>query len=563
MREIHDFLHNNRATLDIARLGLEDMVPVYPAIEPREMDTTASVISSNDCLFGERDSIFSDTRFPFDDLLFGSKAYRSVVARVSAKKRTHGARSDSPDLPLVSESAMDITSTKQEVTASRNLPPVVTSDVHEAVLARLREAEERIRFLEERMKFQDMTATRPQKGAPTQPRLEPAIQQGLPQDSADNIVADTPTKMLRPAYIGSSFISSRLMATEDAAYSHPRSPGIRKETKAKTSVTRIQDKSGSKGDGGNLAVGQSSAVPARFLPANLSTQSSSHALEAQLERLTCLSVNVTTMSDTETPNSKLRFGVELSGNQIKLVNLPENRAIALARAGHRCSRSQPYLLMECFEGGKNANNATEARKPSVQVRLTPSGKSTSRDKIKVKAKMRKMQNVEGSKDINQAGQQFQPTAVEGATATSSVAPRPFPDGRQKDQPSLNDATSDGFPVISLKKHRKSSRSYRRGNWVEDTKPFESVKDTLRRTVVPEWDAERWKKHREDCKLTDGKVDSAKPERREEEAITEAVGEQQQQIDKDGNNLRREGASQSQVGETDDLFSVTADCGCHT
>ncbi|KAK0709326.1 hypothetical protein B0T26DRAFT_612365, partial [Lasiosphaeria miniovina] len=151
MREMHDLLHKNRTTLDIARLGLEDMVAKYLAFAPGDMDSRASVIGSDDGLVGDRDSVLSNTRFVFDEVLFGSKAYRHTVARVLAKKNSKPGASNSPNLATVREGGTDIRSMKSERTASPNTPSVATSDVHEAVLMKLWEAEERIRALEEQM----------------------------------------------------------------------------------------------------------------------------------------------------------------------------------------------------------------------------------------------------------------------------------------------------------------------------------------------------------------------------------------------------------------------------
>jgi hypothetical protein len=228
MRDMHDLLHNNRTTLDLARLGLEDMVPKYPALAPGDMDSRASLIGSDASLFGGRDSILTNTEFVFDEVLFGSRAYRHTVARVSAKNNTPGARSNYPNLATVHESGTE------ERTGSANTPSVVTSDVHEAVLMKLRGAEERIRILEERMQHQGATTPRPQEAAQNQPHivLESEGKLSRPQGSIDNVITDMPREGARmPGHstrTKSSVISPQLMAAEPANYARPSPPRVPK-----------------------------------------------------------------------------------------------------------------------------------------------------------------------------------------------------------------------------------------------------------------------------------------------------------------------------------------------
>lgn len=59
-------------------------------------------------------------------------------------------------------------------------------------------------------------------------------------------------------------------------------------------------------------------------------------------------------------------------------SLPEDGTpVTIKTRGHKHQRSQTSLLIEYFEAGKGKDGAkaSEARKPSVRVRLTPSSKS--------------------------------------------------------------------------------------------------------------------------------------------------------------------------------------------
>ena len=140
----------------MARLGLDDMVPSYPAYTVKDLDSTASGIESGDSILGDRESVVSNTRFIFDDICFDSKPYRHTVARVSAKKRNHHKRRDpgaspgSPALPATRETAA-----QADIAMSRKTPtPIpltgVPAEEHEAVLMKLREAEALIRTLQGR-----------------------------------------------------------------------------------------------------------------------------------------------------------------------------------------------------------------------------------------------------------------------------------------------------------------------------------------------------------------------------------------------------------------------------
>ncbi|OIW27814.1 hypothetical protein CONLIGDRAFT_451610 [Coniochaeta ligniaria NRRL 30616] len=161
VQQMHDLLQQNRATLDIARRGLEDMVPSYPAYKDKDFDSVASELASDDSVLGDRDSGISHTRFPFDEICFGSKAYQRAVARVSSKK-THQLRTKASMpvresyIPSVAESEAETESESSGETATPSAPTVVESAIHEAVCLKLQEAEARIRALEERIHLTPM-----------------------------------------------------------------------------------------------------------------------------------------------------------------------------------------------------------------------------------------------------------------------------------------------------------------------------------------------------------------------------------------------------------------------
>ncbi|KAK3299679.1 uncharacterized protein B0H64DRAFT_337782 [Chaetomium fimeti] len=159
VQEMQELLQENMRTLDIARLGLDDMVPSYPAYTAKELDSTASGIDSGDSMLGDRDSVVSNTRFIFDDICFDSKPYRHTVARVSAKERYHhkrgegsssaGAPRSTPGREAEAEAEPDMGTLRK--TEPRIQPNGVTPEEHEAVVMKLREAEALIRILQGRV----------------------------------------------------------------------------------------------------------------------------------------------------------------------------------------------------------------------------------------------------------------------------------------------------------------------------------------------------------------------------------------------------------------------------
>ncbi|KAM7189047.1 hypothetical protein V8F33_010272 [Rhypophila sp. PSN 637] len=75
------------------------------------------------------------------------------------------------------------------------------------------------------------------------------------------------------------------------------------------------------------------------------------------------------------------LGTDVSkpGDEKSSYSLPEDGTPVTIKTGHRASRSQTSLLIEYFEAGKGtAGSASEERKPSVRVRLTPSSKHKSK-----------------------------------------------------------------------------------------------------------------------------------------------------------------------------------------
>ncbi|KAH6637309.1 hypothetical protein F5144DRAFT_620328 [Chaetomium tenue] len=169
VQEMQELLQQNMRTLDIARLGLDDMVHSYPAYTAKDLDSTASGIDSGNSMLGDRDSVVSNTRFNFDDICFDSKPYRHTVARVAAKNRSHYKRRDadalsSPPLLLATrETEAEAGTTTHEVPTPIHLTGVPPEE-HQAVLMKLREAEALIRTLQGRTK---------QPG--TMPRENPAV----------------------------------------------------------------------------------------------------------------------------------------------------------------------------------------------------------------------------------------------------------------------------------------------------------------------------------------------------------------------------------------------------
>ena len=89
--------------------------------------------------------------------------------------------------------------------------------------------------------------------------------------------------------------------------------------------------------------------------------------------------------------SEVGTDVSKLGDEKSTYSLPDDGTPVTIRTGHRASKSQTSLLIEYFEGGKpsSGSGASEQRKPSVRVRVTPSSKhrskggSSDRDRIKI------------------------------------------------------------------------------------------------------------------------------------------------------------------------------------
>jgi hypothetical protein len=198
---MQELLQQNIKTLDIARLGLDDMVPSYPAYAAKDLDSTASGIDSGDSMLGDRESVVSNTRFIFDGICFDSKPYRHTVARVSAKKRNHhkrwdpAASSGPPPLPAARE-----TEAEPDTAMLRETPtPVhlvsVPAEEHEAVLMKLREAEALIRTLQGRTQQPGtVSSDNPTVADPSQhpPRVKDRVNEPLQSIATQTIEVKSP-----------------------------------------------------------------------------------------------------------------------------------------------------------------------------------------------------------------------------------------------------------------------------------------------------------------------------------------------------------------------------------
>ncbi|KAG7284667.1 hypothetical protein NEMBOFW57_009276 [Staphylotrichum longicolle] len=159
VQEMQELLQQNMATLELARFGLDDMVPSYPACTAGEWDTVASAVGSDASVFGDRESVVSNTRFAFDTICFDSKAYRHTVARVSAKKKKKSNQATATDAAAAKLHDMDLQPVQEaesdeqsSAPTARPTPrPTITTEEHEAVLMKLREAEALIQTLQERI----------------------------------------------------------------------------------------------------------------------------------------------------------------------------------------------------------------------------------------------------------------------------------------------------------------------------------------------------------------------------------------------------------------------------
>ncbi|KAK5653505.1 hypothetical protein OQA88_8764 [Cercophora sp. LCS_1] len=435
MREMHDLLHNNRTTLDIARLGLEDMVPKYPAYAPRDIDSRASVIGSDDGLLGDRESVLSNTRFVFDEVLFGSNAYRHTVARVSAKKNGgHGVRSNPPDLPTVPEGRMELKKAISERTSTPNTPSVVSSDVHEAILMKLREAEERIRALEEQMQNQGAATPGPQEAVADQLHIDSGGQPKRKQPSAEKIVERKPLVVpIPPAGTKPSVVSSPFITMEDAEYAPPRPPKVPNEDQDVADEEREWAERAAKAIWGTSSPRQNAepstegqlptapALPLATWPDIYTTRETLGGLASQRPR------RVPVRTENVGRESGLLEATPLleHADPAQPYSLPTDGTPITIKTRHRGSRSQTSLLLEYFEGGKatsqEGENVTGHKKPSVRVRLTPSSKPKSRTASGGRSlEIEQRGRVNRSVIENEENRLFRPTAVDIETAISSI-----------------------------------------------------------------------------------------------------------------------------------------------
>jgi hypothetical protein len=151
-------------------------------------------IGSVDGILGDRDSVLSDSGFGFDSVCISSKAYCRAVAR-TLNERVAGT-SDEPALPGIKEDEEGIEDEKEsesqpsEATAVHiAAPEFVEIGVHQAVCARLRDAEGRIPVLEALLQQRDLD--RRSEAAPP-----PVSDQGLNDGPSDD-ARELPLPQLR------------------------------------------------------------------------------------------------------------------------------------------------------------------------------------------------------------------------------------------------------------------------------------------------------------------------------------------------------------------------------
>lgn len=307
-------LQQNRATLDIARLGLEAMVPSYPSYKDKDFDTVASEIASDDSVLGDRDSVISDTRFPFDEICFGSKAYQRAVARVSSKTVKTEVSMPARDTHLASVAEADAETESQAsgetaAAAAPAAPAAVESAIHEAVCLKLQEAEARIQALEERIR----------QGAAKKGRNGPRDR--LKDESLRKRVSFNET-----VREGSS--ASRPMDINDNDYEHETEEKPEQIASHRAKKDR-RHRSGAQRDDGEY-------------------KRIRDGLDA------CLRPTTKNKTDESVPDlNESAKRVLLEGASVK--------------------KSQTSLLLEYFENGPGTANG-DVRRPSVRVRVTPTPK---------------------------------------------------------------------------------------------------------------------------------------------------------------------------------------------
>lgn len=379
MQEIHDLLERNQATLDLAHLGLGGMVSSYPAYTAMGLDAMPSEIGSVDGIFGDRESVLSDTNFAFDSLCIGSKAYHRTVARVLNEGVPEAAAPpDGPALPAIEEDEAEAEEAEAEASGAESegeasigtaVPPAFVSiEEHEAVCARLREAEIRIQILQELL-VRDATLRLMQESGDQDTSVD--TDRILPKDPGGK--ADEGTKP-RPVPPDGSKPKSPWFPRKISRWS---------ETSVSQSTLRTTSSAAPK-----------KAAPSAALKNPVSGQETIKPEEAigPSEPTSEVKGEAADKTSTSKSNGKRPTGpraqrirpkegvVETEGTK-----RPTDPTEASSRGGppdapntgNGPTSSQTSLLIEWFEG--TTPPVADASKPSVRVKLTPASTKKSRE----------------------------------------------------------------------------------------------------------------------------------------------------------------------------------------
>jgi hypothetical protein len=334
VQDMQDLLQQNRATLDIARLGLEDMVPTYPAYKDNYLDSVASEIGSDDSVLGDRDSVLSHTRFPFDEICFGSKAYRRTVGRVSTRKALGATKKVGPTTTVEesdAESGMERESRSSDKTATPTTKVVVESAVHEAVCLRLQQAEARIRALEGLV--QQKAALRAHDRVPVKDKgTEPQ----------DQLPPDEPVQEVELGKPDSLLVQSVTCRTPELKTSPSQYVPCQAERRGISPV---------------LEGASASSVPRH--PSLVTVRSAIQGTP-----------DLRGTSDLPDPQPTAMKWPGVSDSVGKAPDPAREVEEVILKGGKKINSSQTSLLLEYFEIGKVSSNAS-TREPSARVRRPP------------------------------------------------------------------------------------------------------------------------------------------------------------------------------------------------
>ncbi|KAK0638578.1 hypothetical protein B0T16DRAFT_421375 [Cercophora newfieldiana] len=379
VQEMHELLERNQATLDLARMGLGGMVHSYPASTGMQLSAIHSEVGSVDGILGDRDSVVSDSGFNFDSVCMVSKAYRRTMERVlNENSREVEAPAGEPALPVIEEDeAEDENQGENEPRADTTAPPpppgFVELEVHEAVCARLREAEVKIQVLEAvveaclRLRRDDAKTSQTTNDPDSTNDVKEGTR-GTPRTDAKGCAGPKP-----------------MAGNDTGARAAPNQSRSRSKLSSFPRVSRWSETSRWAEAARNRSQPPAAQQPGD--PQAQGRQQKEDVAEAEAVRPPAV--------PSDNP-----------------LNGPLGTTAAGTRATPRATSSQTSLLIEYYEGTRSVGDPS-TRKPGVRVKITPSRDKTRRKLETRETPSRRSRNPEIQK----------PTAAASSDNSKPKAPR--------------------------------------------------------------------------------------------------------------------------------------------